>query len=295
MGLYLIINNENSQFELFEKPNVTKIMVSVSGGRTSCYMAWWMLNNRNIVAGKLGIKEHDLEFIFCFANTGMEHEDTLRFMNDVDINFGLNCVWLEGYVTSGKKVGTKHRIVSYDSAFRVDQWQEPMHPYTNHITKYGVPNVSYKNCSRDMKEYTIKSYLRSLGLTEKKHFYTALGIRDDEAVKRKSTNPGRRGLIYPFIDWLPLSKSDVLEWWSQYSWDLKIPEAFGNCISCFKKCDSKLALAYHAMPEVFEFNRYMEEHYSRVGSEFEKHNDRDSRVFFRGNRSTDQLIEGFIL
>lgn len=36
--------------------------------------------------------EYDMQFVF--ANTGCEHEDTLRFVDVVDKHFGLNLTWV---------------------------------------------------------------------------------------------------------------------------------------------------------------------------------------------------------
>ena len=153
---------------------IKRILISVSGGRTSGYMAWWMLNNRAAVAKQIDIPESELEYIFVFANTGMEHEDSLRFMRDTDINLGLNCTWLEGVTQFGKRVSTQFRVIDFDSAKRHEQFQDRDHPMHQHIMKYGVPNISYKNCTRELKRNTINNWMLSQGLSEKTDFYTCL-------------------------------------------------------------------------------------------------------------------------
>lgn len=268
------------------------VLVSVSGGRTSCYMAKWMIDNKQFVADYLDIPADQLRYVFVFANTGLEHDDTLRFMRDVADKFSFECIWVEGYVTVGKKVSTQHRVVDFSTAYRWQQWKDPLHPYHNHCTKYGVSNVKWINCSREMKQYTITSYMKSIGLYEKRDYYTAIGIRADEQA-RKSSNPDRRGIIYPFIDIEPKTKNEVLNWWSQYDWDLRIPESLGNCITCYKKSDVKLREAYLLEPRAFEFNSHMEAAYGRTGPEFERDKEADARSFFRMKRNTELLIQSF--
>ena len=51
-----------------------KIVVTFSGGRTSGYMCWWLITYMG----------HLYDFVFIYANTGMEHEKTLEFVNKVD-------------------------------------------------------------------------------------------------------------------------------------------------------------------------------------------------------------------
>ena len=50
-----------------------KICISFSGGRSSAVMTKMVLQ-----------KYPDAEIQITFANTGFEHEDTLRFVNDCD-------------------------------------------------------------------------------------------------------------------------------------------------------------------------------------------------------------------
>lgn len=51
------------------------LLVAFSGGRTSAYMSY-LINSKQVCT------EYEPHFVFC--NTGLEHEDTLRFVNEVD-------------------------------------------------------------------------------------------------------------------------------------------------------------------------------------------------------------------
>ena len=55
-------------------------VISFSGGRTSAYLLWRVLQSNN------GLPE---EAIVCFANTGKEEEATLEFVRDCEQNWGV--------------------------------------------------------------------------------------------------------------------------------------------------------------------------------------------------------------
>ncbi len=65
----------------------TPTCISFSGGRTSAYMLWRVLQaNGGLPA----------EAVVCFANTGKEDEETLRFVQDVSANWqsrAEKCLW----------------------------------------------------------------------------------------------------------------------------------------------------------------------------------------------------------
>ena len=62
-------------------------VVQFSGGRTSAYMLYRAIEAHN---GKLP------EYVkVCFANTGKEMPQTLDFVNNCSINWGVKIHWLE--------------------------------------------------------------------------------------------------------------------------------------------------------------------------------------------------------
>ena len=77
------------------------LFVSFSGGRTSGYMCWWVIQNW---ADKY-------DFIFTFANTGLEDEKTLEFVKECDERFGLSLVWLEAVVDPVIGNGIRHQHI----------------------------------------------------------------------------------------------------------------------------------------------------------------------------------------
>ena len=60
--------------------------ISFSGGRTSAYMLWRVLQSNG------GLPP---EAVVCFANTGKEEEATLRFVRDCGDQWGVPITWVE--------------------------------------------------------------------------------------------------------------------------------------------------------------------------------------------------------
>ena len=229
------------------------------------------------------------DMIFVFANTGCEHEDTLRFLHDAETILNMPIVWVEGKVQHGQRKSTRHTVVCYEIASRNGE------PFEEVIKKYGIPNNKSSYCTREMKLNAIKSYCRSIGW-KKADYETAIGIRTDEN-RRVVVKATEDKIIYPLIDLFPTDKDEVLEYMAQFDWDLNIPEHLGNCVMCFKKSYKKLNKVYLETPEVFNFTDRMEESYPRVGAFQKKHRDAGNpippQVFFRGGYSTQKIFKLF--
>ena len=254
-----------------------KLIVAVSGGRTSMYMAIKLREQCS----------HVYDMVFIFANTGVEHEDTLRFLNDAERELGLPLVWVETVVHQEKGKGSTHRVVNYETASRLGE------PYEAVIAKYGIPNIAWLVCTRELKLRPIDSYQRFLGWP-KQDCERAIGIRIDEN-RRVSKSATADKIIYPLIDMFPSDKEDVLDYMAQFYWDLRIPEWLGNCVFCYKKSASKLKKAHLDCPEHFEFPNRMEQLYGRSGTYQQTHPNELPSTFFRGKLSTKNLIERFAI
>lgn len=244
-----------------EKP---RLAISFSGGRSSAVMTKLCLE-------KYGSTH---EIVVTFANTGCEHPATLDFVRDCDTVWGFNTVWLEAVVTHGQKIGSRHKIVSYETASRNGD------PFEQVISKYGIPNPSKAgHCTRELKKNPIQSYLKSIGWNYGKRFdhQMAIGIRADE-IDRMSPENGY--FMYPLID-MGYTKAMVNAYMKSAPVNLGIPsDAFGNCVWCWKKSIRKLLTVANADPSAFDFPRQMEI----------KYKDRDNATFFRGNRSANDIL-----
>ena len=91
------------------------------------------------------------------------------------------------------------------------------------------------------------SYARSIGW-KKNDYETAIGIRLDEPRRVRKEAAKRDRIVYPLVDWEPTDKQDVLAFFEDFDWDLKIPEHDGNYVRCFKKSDNKLLRGYRENP-----------------------------------------------
>lgn len=247
------------------KPPPKEILfVSFSGGRTSGFMCHWLLEN----------KSDEYEFIFVFANTGQEHERTLRFCRDCDEAWGLNLVWIEAVVHK-ERLGCTHKIVDFESAARLGE------PFERVIEKYGIPNVEFLHCTRELKMNPIFSYKRSLGF--KSNHPMAIGIRADET-DRMSPTAKENGLVYPFIKMTQKTVADVRHWWAKQDFDLDLPEHLGNCVTCQKKSIRKLLTVAKYEPERFDFFDRMETIHGNTGAG-------NKRVFFRKHMTAKDILE----
>lgn len=247
------------------------LVLSFSGGRTSAYMTKRCLEE---LRGK-----YDL-VIVVFSNTGQEHEETLQFVHLCDTHFGFKVVWLESEIHDGR-VGTTHRIVTYETACRDGSLFEAM------VQKYGIPNKSYPHCTRELKLQPIESYLRSLGVGRSVRD-VAVGIRADET-RRVRKDAAKDSIIYPLVEW-GVTKQDVLDWWEDQTFDLQIPEHYGNCVWCWKKSLNKHMRLIAEMPECFAVPSWLEVCYPQAGNSSDKST---IRRFFRGDLSTHDLFRQY--
>jgi PP-loop superfamily ATP-utilizing enzyme len=246
-----------------------RLAISFSGGRTSAYMTRLLLD---------AAKAEGVEPVVIFANTGQEHEATLRFVRSCDEEFGFNTVWIEAAVNPERGHGTSFKVVDFFSASRDGE------PFEAVIAKYGIPNQNFPHCTRETKERPITAYLRSLGW-QAGSYKIAIGIRADEA-DRQSPSAKGRGIVYPLIR-AGIRKSDVLNWWNRQAFDLNLEEHQGNCKACWKKSLRKLMTIAEVDPGSFEWVSRMEAKYHDAGP-----GDMDRpRRFFRGNRTAEDIIE----
>jgi hypothetical protein len=239
-----------------------KTVVSFSGGKTSAYMAWWLKNHT------------DLDLAYVFANTGQEHPKTLEFVDRCDREWSLGVVWVEAKVAHGERVGSKANVVNFQTASRDGE------PFEEVIRKYGISNHAHPHCTRELKVNPIKS--ATLDLVGR-DYQMAIGIRVDE-IDRMQADAKEKKIIYPLVSMNPTDKAKVDRFWQAQPFTLEIPPLLGNCTWCWKKTLRKHLTLIKSNPEIYDFPRRMESQYATAGAGSYE------RVFFRENRSTDDLF-----
>ena len=302
-----------------------KIHISFSAGETSAWMTYYLLKVKykckwddklNLHVGTDEDTKETIHIAVTFANTGQENEETLAFAKKCDEYFGFNTVWLEcvtrfkvkGVVMNvidnldkalntnwfGSRLGTRHRIVNFETANRDGLVYESV------IARYGLPNNVNQFCTRELKLRPMTSYLRSIKW-KRNSYYSAIGIRIDE-IDRVNSNREELKLIYPAISMKPMTKPQINGFWQLQPFRLNLKGYQGNCKWCFKKHDPKLWQLAKETPEIFDFPMKMEKkygnyitpdrvrHLKKEDKEIPKEEDR-GYTFFRKNRNTKDILE----
>lgn len=204
--------------------------ISFSGGRTSAYMLW------RILQANKGLPK---EAIVCFANTGKEDEATLKFVKDCQDNWNVEIHWVE-YLTEDPKF----KRVDYESASRNGE------PFEDLIRKRTyLPNPVTRFCTIELKIRTIHKYLKSLGWEGHNENCDWVGIRADEMRRARKMLPERTPLVAAGI-----TVHDVNDFWSKQPFNLELTTykgktLAGNCDLCFLKPANQVATLIAEKPE----------------------------------------------
>lgn len=251
------------------------ILISFSGGRTSAYMAKYIVDNMS--------KRYNL--VTVFANTGKERNETLDFVDRCDKEFGLNVVWIEAVIQQGMGNGIRAKVVDYSTADRKGK------VFESHIAKYGISNVATSMCTRDMKNYAIHSYMKQSGYLD---YYTAIGIRADE-FDRINPNHKKLKYIYPLVSIKPTTRFDVNKFWIEQSFDLNLKSYEGNCDVCFKKSLRKILTLAKERPDLFKWWSDMEDKYGNFIPKTRNKNNITFPIHFnRNNISIKEILKASI-
>lgn len=217
-------------------------VVSFSGGRTSGYMLWRVLEAHG------GTLPEDV--LVSFQNTGKEREETLRFVERCSCEWGVPIVWLEYRHTKG--VGPSFEIVNYATASRNGE------PFEAAITARAgdsgfLPNPVTRYCTIEMKIKTTIRYLESLSWQS---WTNAVGFRADEpqrvAKLRAAVRDEREDSVAP-LHQAGIGKREVMAFWEANSFDLELGPDEGNCDLCFLKGAGKLERLMRKWPDAADW------------------------------------------
>lgn len=224
------------------------------------------------------------EIVVVFANTGKEREETFHFIRECDKHWGFNTVWVEAVINPAYRKGTRHKVVTYETASRKGE------PFIDMIRKYGIPNCVFKHCTRELKINPIRSYAKNeLGW---KNFYTAIGIRVDEIERIKNYKPDNL-LLYPLAhsSTMKATKIDVNRFWFMQPFRLQLESWEDNCDCCLEKGDNCLMTICKRLPHLTEWWIEVEDEFGDYIPPSRNQNTPVPIRFFRGNKSIRDFIE----
>lgn len=216
-------------------------IISFSGGRTSAYMLWRILQAHG------GTLPDDV--VVAFANTGKEREETLRFVHECEVHFGAHVHWLE-YVVPAERGASCCEVVGYNSASRNGE------PFARLIARKNyTPNSVTRFCTSELKIRTMRDFAKSMGW---KRWHNVVGLRHDEghrclkAYARNDTNKEAFKVLLP-LDKGHITVRDVAAFWAAQPFDLQLRHYEGNCDLCFLKGRNKLKAIIRENPGIADW------------------------------------------
>ena len=221
----------------------TPSLISFSGGRTSAYMLYKILE----------AYDFDLPngIFVTFANTGKEAEETLEFVDKCAKEWGVHIHWLEHYFAQERP---KHRTkeVTFATAARNGE------PFERLIDDRKIlPNPVSRFCSSELKIKVMYRFMKSKGY---KTWTNVLGLRYDEprrAISAKKADYQIWDNIVPLYE-AKATNADVLQFWQNNSFDLKLNSIggktiAGNCDLCFLKSAQSITALIKEKPELADW------------------------------------------
>lgn len=211
-------------------------LVSFSGGRTSAYMLWLVLCAHGGVLP---------DYVYVvFANTGKEAPETLRFVYECGVRWGVRIWWVEFRDRVGP-IEQRFEIVTLDSASRNG---EPLAALFR-ARKY-LPNAVTRFCTADAKIKVMKWFMQSRGYA---NWINMVGLRADERKRLVKIVLGNIAKKECWKSVCPLALAGIIKQHVRKFWlgrnahgrdrrfplpqgfDLGLLDHEGNCDNCFLK------------------------------------------------------------
>ena len=238
--------------------------ISFSGGRTSAYMLWRVLQSNG------GLPD---EAVVCFSNTGKEEPATLAFVEECSKRWHVPITWIEYEWTA--ETSTRWKVTDYFNCSKNGEpFENLIKKNVNGTGKAFLPNPVKRICTVELKILPLERYLR-FGLNWDE-WDNLIGIRADEPRRvskiRASPSDGRKGFtrLLPLAD-AGIGKGDVGLFWRQQPFDLQLPNMngvtmHGNCDLCFLKPTAQIRSLIAEKPERAVWWARMEAEVDSLGS-----------------------------
>lgn len=207
--------------------------ISFSGGRTSAYMLWRVLQSNGGLPA---------EAVVCFANTGKEDEATLEFVRDCSEEWSVPIAWIEN-----REDDQGYELVNFDTASRNGE------PFEALMRKRKLlPNPMTRFCTQELKIRAMARHLRDLGMVDtvsEGERFAWIGIRADEPRRVAKVTRDRAPLAAAGV-----TAQEVGLFWRSQLFDLKLPNhggktMHGNCDLCFLKPAAQVQALIAEKPE----------------------------------------------
>jgi 3'-phosphoadenosine 5'-phosphosulfate sulfotransferase (PAPS reductase)/FAD synthetase len=230
-------------------------LISFSGGRTSAYMLWRILQAHG---GKLPDDVH-----VTFANTGKEREETLRFVHECETNWNVRVRWLEWKTRRTKN--DDGDIIPFADRFEevgFNRANRDGAPFAELIRVKGyTPNSVTRFCTEELKIKVMRNFMQAQGYD---HWTNVIGLRADEMHRvlksRARSESGKERWInqHPLAD-AGITNRMVRAFWNEQPFDLQLLPFEGNCDGCFLKARPKLWEVERTKPGTLEWWAQIEE------------------------------------
>lgn len=231
-------------------------LISFSGGRTSAYMLWHVLDAFD---GQLPSDVH-----VTFANTGKEREETLRFVHECGSRWGVPIHWLEW---RSRPAGSAGQSVEWADRFEevgLNSASRNGEPFEALIRRKSyLPNAVTRFCTTELKIEVMKWFMMARGY---ERWTNLVGLRADEikrivkGQKRNDEGGERFTSAWPMLK-AGAQAADVWRFWLGENVDPKnlvypLPQGFdlglypyeGNCDGCFLKGEKIIAYQERERP-----------------------------------------------
>ena len=247
-----------------------KLMITVSGGRSSAMMARHIQTNE---------KYANYEKVFVFCNTGMERQETIEFLKNIEKYWKLPLIKIEGVYSNDLGTGVKYKIVEWDDLDMGAKTFSKMIEHKNKGIFNGLPNQDAPYCSENLKTLPAKKLCDDIFGVNK--YKIAIGFRKEDMPKRISWAEikEQKQKIFPLLTdfYTPISQLDLNKYWKKEPFKLGIHGKYGNCELCWKKSEETL------IENILYGTRFIDW--------YDEEEQKYDSVSFRGYKSIDDLVK----